>query len=219
MVVHHSVGPLMSSMHTFQLRKGSILERSYVSMHINTRHKANDPIEFFDDWSDGFDVQWALNRLSISRNIRDLETTIRFDVRRDVLHNYYEERFVIDSQGSKRTATQPDERLLTNVREFQTFLDRQLSPGQEDISLNSQATAFPLRGVSSIKAPHEGHLRFQWTLPRSRALPLFKLVMEHEWSSNGSLFAIRVSDLEQGNIFHLQASREHLADHPEMDAP
>ena len=164
-------------------------------------------------------MQWALNPLSISKNIRDLETTIRFDVRRDVLLKYYEERFFIDSQARKPTVKQPDERLLTNVRGFQKFLNRPLSPVQEDISLNSQAAAFPLGGGSIVKAPHEGYLRFEWILPTSRALLLFKLVMEHEWSSNGSIFAILVSDLEQGNIFQLQAPRQQLKDHPEMDAP
>ena len=103
-VVHHVVAPMMSSLHAFQLCKGNIPERPYVSIHINTHHKANDPIEFFDYRSAGFDVQWALNQLSIPKNIRDLETTIWFDVRRDVLQHYYEERFTIDSQAGKPTA-------------------------------------------------------------------------------------------------------------------
>ena len=215
-VVHHGVAPMMSSLHAFQLRKGNIPERAYVSIHINTHHKANDPIEFFDYWRDGFAVQWALNQLSIPKNIRDLETAIRFDVRRDVLQHSYEERFTIHTQAGKLTAKQPDERLMTNVRGFQKFLNR---PLQEDIPLNSQAAAFPVRGGSIMKSPQEGHLRFEWTLLTTCAKLLFKMVMDHEWTSNGSLFAIKVSHLEQSNILQLQASREQLKDRPEMDAP
>ena len=44
------------------------------------------------------------------------------------------------------------------------------------------------------------------------------MLMEHEWISNGSLFAIKIADLEQGNVFQLQASREQLKEHPETDA-
>ena len=67
-------------------------------------------------------------------------------------------------------------------------------------------------------SPHDAYLRFEWTLPTSRAQLLFKMLMDHEWISNGSLFAIKVADLEQGNVFQLQPSREQLKEHPEMDA-
>ena len=47
---------------------------------------------------------------------------------------------------------------------------------------------------------------------------LLKQIMEHEWSSNGTLFAMKVPDLELGQVLQLEASREQLKPHPGMDA-
>ena len=88
-VVHHGVTPMMCSFHSFDLRKGNVPERPYVSIHIDTHHKATDPISVLDYRTDGFDIQWALNQLSIPKNIRDLDTTIRFDGKREILQSYY----------------------------------------------------------------------------------------------------------------------------------
>ena len=129
LVLHHGVAPMMSSFHSFNLRKGNVAKRLYVSVHIDTHHKANDPISFLDYRSDGFDIQWALKQVSIPKNIRDLETTIRFDVKREIFQSCHEERFVIDTNLKKSTAKQPDERMLTNVRGFQKILNRQFTPG------------------------------------------------------------------------------------------
>ena len=179
-VVHYGIAPMMSSFHSFNLRKGKIPERPNVSIHVDTHHKANDPISFPDYRSDGFDIQWALNQLSIPKSIRDLDYPIRFDVKREILQSYYEERFVIDTNLKKPTAKQPDERMLTNVRGFQKLLNREFSPGREDISPNSQAATFLLGGGSILKSAHDAYLRFPWTLPTSRAQLLFKMLMQHE---------------------------------------
>ena len=69
-----------------------------------------------------------------------------------------------------------------------------------------------------MHSPHDAYLRFEWSLPQSRGKLLFKQIMEHEWSSNGTIFAMKVPDLELGQVFQLQASREQLKSHPEMDA-
>ena len=217
-VVHHGVAPLISSMHAFQLHKRNIPEGFYVGIHIDTTHKAGDAIEFYDYRNDGFDVQWALNTLNIPKNIHELETTLRFDIQRDVLRHYYEERYTIDTEAGKPTAKKPDERLMTNVRGFQKFLNREFLPNQEDISLNSKMATFPLGGGSILKSPHDAFLRFEWTLTSNCAHLLMKQILEHESSSNGYLFTIKVPDLEQGHIFQLKASREQLKEHPEMDA-
>ena len=43
-------------------------------------------------------------------------------------------------------------------------------------------------------------------------------ILNHEWSSNGTLLVMNIKDIEQGGMFQLQASRENLREHPEMDA-
>ena len=118
-----------AALHSFELRKGNVHERPYVSIHINTQKMVDEPIKFYDYRNDGFDLQWALGQLSIPKNIRDLEVAIRFDITREALQHYYEERFVLGAQAGKASAKPPDERALTNVRGFQTFINRTFAPG------------------------------------------------------------------------------------------
>ena len=86
-VVHHGTAPMLAAPHSFELRKGNVPERLFVSIHINTQKKVDDPIKFYDYRNDGFDLQWALGQLSIRKNIRDLEVAIRFDITREALQH------------------------------------------------------------------------------------------------------------------------------------
>ena len=76
---------------------------------------------------------------------------------------------MLDAQAAKASAKPPDERALTNVRGFQKFINQTFAPGQEDISLNSQAAVFPLGGGTIMRSPHEDYLRFEWSLPKAVA--------------------------------------------------
>ena len=58
----------------------------------------------------------------------------------------------MDTNLKKPTVKQPDERLSTNFRSLQKFLNRQFSLGQEDISPNSQAATYPwVEALSSCR--------------------------------------------------------------------
>ena len=208
--VHHGTAPMLVALESLQLRKANFPERAFVSIHINTRKKVDDPITVYDYGNDGLDLQWALGQLSIPNNIRDLEVAIRFDITREPLQHYYEEWFVLNAQAAKASAKPPDEPALSNVRGFQKFSNRAFAPGQENVSLNSQAAVFSRGGGTIMCSPHEDYLRFKWSLPQSRGTLLFKQLMEHESSSNGKVFAMKASDLELGQVFQLQASREQL---------
>ena len=54
-----------------------------------------------------------------------------------------------------------------------------------------------------MRSPHEDYLRLEWSLPQSLGAMLFKQIIEHEWSSNGTLFAMKLPDLELGQVFQL----------------
>ena len=44
-------------------------------------------------------------------------------------------------------------------------------------------------------------------------------ILSHEWSKVGDIFVVKVEDLEEGHLYQMQASREMVASHPEMDGP
>ena len=44
-------------------------------------------------------------------------------------------------------------------------------------------------------------------------------ILCHEWSKVGDIFVVKVKDLEEGHLYKMQASREMVASHPEMDGP
>ena len=46
-----------------------------------------------------------------------------------------------------------------------------------------------------------------------------KKFLSHEWSKVGDIFVVNVKDLEEGHLYQMQASRELVASHPEMDGP
>ena len=45
-VVHHGTAPMLAALHSFELHKGNVPERPYVSIHINTQKKAAAPSSF-----------------------------------------------------------------------------------------------------------------------------------------------------------------------------
>ena len=110
-VVHHGTSPLLTGLHTFELRRGNIPEHPYVSIHIDTAPIPDNNIEFHNDRLDGFDIEWALEKISVPENIREMEMTLRFDIKREVLHHYYEERYTSDLQAGKSTANNPTKNL------------------------------------------------------------------------------------------------------------
>ena len=110
------------------------------------------------------------------------------------------------------------EKTLTNVRGFQKFINQTFEVHEDDISLNSIDAIYQLGGGITSRAPHDKFLRFEWKMPFQQGETLLHKVFEHKWAKTGMLYAIKVTDLEEGNLYQLQASREMIAFHPEMDA-
>ena len=217
-VVHHGTSAMLTGLHTFELRRGNILERPHVSIHIDMARKPHHKIEFQDYGLDGFEVQWASEKISVPKNVKEMEMSLRFDIKGEVLHHYYEQRYTIDLQAGRSTAQQPAEKLMKTLRGFQKFLKRTFAPSQADISLNSQAAMIPLSGRSILCSLHESFLRFEWTLLYCREKALVQHILSHEWSSNGTLLVMNIRDIEQGGMFQLQATRENLREHQKMTA-
>ena len=215
-VCHHGTSPRIPT-RAFSLKDGNLPERPFVSIHVNSGRKANEPIDYKNYDSRGMNLQAALQTINIQKTISSIDVNLRFDAHRDILYKYYNDIF-LKEVGENKNPTPVSERTLTNVRGFQKFINHTFEPGQENVSLNSKNAAYPLGGGAILRSPHEKFLRFEWHLPAQRANRLLQLVLNHEWSRTGYIFVIRVSDLEAGNLYQLQASREMIASHPEMDA-
>ena len=215
-VVHHGARPHIPT-RAFSLKEGYIPQRPYVSIHINSTKKLEDPIQYEDYNDHGQDLPRALNAIQVQKSIASVEVTLRIDIHKEVLFKYYNERHIIDVSNGKNPSP-VTEKTLTDVRGFQKFLNRTFEPGQDDISLNSRDAFYQLGGGVILRGAHERTMRFEWTLAAQRGERLLKKILEHELAKSGYLFAIRVADLEGGNLYQLHASRDTLAAHPEMDA-
>ena len=203
-VVHHSVRPELSTSNG-NTKPGNVQERPMVSLHVSSTHKANHPVEFHDDYPGGQDMQWALNIIKVDKTIQATSMSIRFNVHRDILTNYYKNRMVHDMAANK-TPTAISEKLLTNIRSFQKFINRTFAPCQEDISLTSTAATFLLGGGLIRKSPHDSSLRFERALPYTKGQTLLRMIMSHQWAQDGFLMAIDLKDLHQGELYQIQAS-------------
>ena len=215
-VVHYGTRPLVPT-RAFSLRDGYMPQRPYVSIHINTSKKVDDEIDFRDLNYRGQDLQLALNTIQVNKTIAAVDITLRIDVHKDILFKYYNERHIIDVSNGKNP-TPVTEKTLADVRGFQKFLNRTFEPGQDDISLNSRQAFYQLGGGVILRSAHESTMRFEWTLASQRGERLLQKILDHEWAKSGSMFAIRIQDLEGGNLYQMQASRDTIAAHPEYDA-
>ena len=139
-------------------------------------------------------------------------------VHRDLLWKYHQDRYLIDL-GVGKNPTAVTEKALSNVRGFQKFMNRVFEPSQDNISLNSREAVYLLGGGIALRTRQNNLYRFEWPLPTQRGERLLERILTHEWSKNGEIFVIKVSDLENGNLYQIQTSREQLAAHPEMDGP
>ena len=126
---------------------------------------------------------------------------------------------MLPDMEKKKPPTPISEKLLTNVRAFQKFLNRTCAPTQQDISLNSTAVMFLLGdGIIRI-APHGEYLRFEWSLPYFKGVQLLRMIANYQCSHVGFLLAIDIGHLCKGGLFQIQASRESLNESPDMDGP
>ena len=139
-----------------------------------------------------------------------MDITLHFDVHRNILSKYYNDRYLEDL-GNGENPPAVTERSLTDVRGFEKFLNRQFEPQQEDISLNSKKAVYPLGGGVTFRAPHEESLRFESSLPTQIGERLLEKILSHEWSKVGDIFVVKVKDLEEGHLYQIQASREMVA--------
>ena len=198
----------------FSLRDGYIPQRPYISIHINTSKKVDDEIDFRDLNYRGQDLQLALNTIQVNKTIAAVDITLRIDVHKDILFKYYNERHIIDVSNGKNP-TPVTEKTLADVRGFGMFLNRTFEPGQDDIS--GQAF-YQMGGGVILPSAHESTMRFEWTLASDRGERLLQNILDHEWAKSGFMFAIRIRDLEGGNLYQMRASRDTIAAHPEYDA-
>ena len=83
-VVHHSVRPQLSTFYG-NIKPGNVQERPMVSLRVFSTHKANQPVEFHDDYPGGPDMQWTLNIIKVDKTIQTTSMSIRFHVCRDIL--------------------------------------------------------------------------------------------------------------------------------------
>ena len=215
-VVHHGTRPMVPT-RAFSLKEGYIPQRPYVSIHINTSKKVDDDIAFEDLNYQGHDLQLALNAIQVNKTLAAVDVTLRIDVHKDILFKYYNERHILDVSNGKNPSP-VTEKTLTDVRGFQKFLNRTFEPGQDDISLNSKQAFYPLGGGVILRSAHDRIMRFEWTLASQGGERLLQKILEHKWAKSGSMFAMRVKDIEGGNLYQIQASHDHLASHPEVDA-
>ena len=214
-VCHHGVKPLVPT-RGFSLKQGYTPEKLLVSIHINTSRHSSDPIDYRNLESRGLSLDAALRAIDVPKPISLIDITLRFDVHQNILSKYYNDRYLEDL-GNGKNPPAVTERSLTDVRGFQKFLNRKFEPQQEDISLNFKEAVYPLGGGITFRAPHEKYLWFEWSLPTQRGERLLEKVLSHEWSKTGDIFVVKVRDLEEGHLYQMQASREIVASHPEMD--
>ena len=83
-VVHHSVRPQLSMFYV-NTKPGNVQERPMVSLRVFSTHKANQPVEFHDDYPGGPDMQLTLNIIKVDKTIQTTSMSIRFHVRQDIL--------------------------------------------------------------------------------------------------------------------------------------
>ena len=178
LVVNHAIRPHLST-NVGDTKSGNVQQRPLVSLHVSTNHPVKDPVEFFDRYPGGPNVQWALDMIAVGKAIQEARMTIRFDVHRDILSQYYKDRMLQD-MASNKAPTPVSEKLLTNVCAFRKFINRTFSPCQEDISLNSTAATFPLGGGVIRKDPHDSCLRFEWSLPHTKGKALLQVILSHQ---------------------------------------
>ena len=187
-------------------------------MHLNTSRDPRDPILYKDLESRGLNLQGALQAIKVPKSLSTVDITLRFDVHRDLVWKYHQDRYLIHL-GEGKNPTAVTEKALSNVRGFQKFMNRVFEPSQDNISLNSREAVYLLGGGIALRTPHDKFYRFEWTLPTQRGERLLEKILTQEWSKNGEIFVIKVSDLENGNLYQIQTSREQLAAHPEMNGP
>ena len=92
-------------------------------------------------------MEWGLNNIKVNKTIQSTSMSIRFNVHRSILINYYKERMVQD-MAANRTPTAISEKSVTVVGTFQKFINRTLALCQQDTPWTSTATTF-LHGVRS----------------------------------------------------------------------
>ena len=216
-VCHHGTRPPVPT-RAFSLKEGNIPERPYVSIHLNTSRDPMDPILYKDLESRGLNLQGALQAIKVPKSLSTVDIRLHFDVHRDVLWKYHQDRYLIDL-GEGKNPTAVTEKALSNVHGFQKFMNRVFEPSQDNISLNSREAVYLLGGGIALRTPQDKFYRFQWTLPTRRGERLLEKILTHEWSKTGEIFFIKVSDLENGNLYQIQTSREQLAASPKMDGP
>ena len=216
-VCHHGTRPLIPT-RAFFSKDGNIPERPYVSIHFNTSRDLTDPILYKYIQFRGLNLQGVLQAIKLPKSLYTVDTTLRFDVHRDLLWKYHQDRYLIDL-GEGKNPTAITEKALSNARGFQKFMIRVFQPQQDNISLNSSKAVYFLGGGIALRTPHDKFYHFEWTLPTQRGERLLENILTHEWSKTCEMFVIKVSDLENGNLYQIQTSREQLAAHPEMDGP
>ena len=180
-VVHHGTRPRETT------RACALLpQHPYVSIHFNTSKQPSDPIDCRDLDAQGMSIQMALGAINIPNSISMVEINPRFDVHRDILFKYYNERRLI-KLGNGKNPSPVTEKTLTDVRAFQKLLNRTFQPGQDDISLNFKDAVYQLDGGIIVRPAHEQFMRFEWKLPSQRGeRPCFvlgNLIPAHPWAS------------------------------------
>ena len=125
-VCHHGTRPVIPG-RVFSLKDANIPERPYVSIHFNTSRDPTDPILYNNIQSRGLNLQGVLQAIKVPKSLSTVDTTLCFDVHRDVLWKYHQDRYLIDlDEGKNPTAI--TEKALSNVRGFQKSMNRFSEP-------------------------------------------------------------------------------------------
>ena len=103
-------------------------------------------------------------------------------------------------------------------RAFQGFINLQLGGLSDTASVNSKKAHYPMGGIEVRKAPHSEFTTFESTMLFSLATEVITAVLKSPQFSNGSLFAMRPSELGALNTFQVVPNRDLKCDHKDVDA-
>ena len=114
-VLHYAIRPDLST-NVGDTTSGNVQERPIVSLHVSTNHTVNNPVELFDRYPGGPNVQWALDMIKVGKAIQYAKMNIRFDLHRDILSQYYKDRMLQDTASNK--APTPVSEMLISALHF-----------------------------------------------------------------------------------------------------
>ena len=217
--VFHQVSPQRASLRngSINISEGYVSDMPLVAILLDSAKTAQDPISFHDHHLGSKPVNWGLKVANIGRTLEDSVSVVRFDVHHNLLKDYYIERTALlaDAHASSARATNF---MKEDSRAFQGLINRRYGGLSDAASVNSKNAHFPMGGIKVRKSPHSEYTRFEWSMPHSLATELIIEIMKSPAFTQGSLFAIRLSDLGSASTFQVVPNRDLKREHKDVDA-